>query len=152
MCFHDYVPPQSSSPVCFGPNSTIKMSNGKERRMKDIAVGDRVEYHLISNEMTLYKTIGTVRCIWRKTPEGTNSILEITLDHPVPQDFLTNKWCMPASILGDPHFFNIDCVYNIVVDSAQSPSTLQSQDECQEPEQHSQHTSTEGGGGGGGGT
>ncbi|KAH3760264.1 hypothetical protein Pelo_7900 [Pelomyxa schiedti] len=153
MCFPDYVPPsprRSSSPVCFGPNSTIKMSNGKECRMKDIAVGDQVEYHLIGNEMNLYKSFGTIRCIWKcsmpkptkmvvtkkKTPEGTESILEITLDHPVLQDSLTNKWCMPASILGDPHFFDIDCVYNLVVDSAPSPLQTQSQQqESREPEQ-----------------
>ncbi|KAH3763372.1 hypothetical protein Pelo_4777 [Pelomyxa schiedti] len=96
-----------------------------------LEVGDSVASSVVKlkcNETQITST-ATVCCIWKcpvvkptliisvvASPSDRNcSLLEITPDHPILHN---NKWCLPT-VLGEPYHMdpNIDCVYNIVVQS-----------------------------------
>ncbi|KAH3757035.1 hypothetical protein Pelo_11166 [Pelomyxa schiedti] len=152
-CFHDYVPPPprrrrsgSDDIVCFGPNTSILLSNNKVCPMKDLAVGNQVLAFYPTYNDCGYFSLAVVHCIWKcpvhraipmivihsnSTDSATESVLEITPDHPILQlndhcqqhPVITqitnnehNKWCLPTA-LGEPQMIDVEYVYNIALQS-----------------------------------
>ncbi|KAH3763583.1 hypothetical protein Pelo_4551 [Pelomyxa schiedti] len=130
--------------VCFGPNTSILLSNNKYCPMKDLAVGDQVLAFYPNNDGGDLAA-AVVHCIWKcpvhhpipmivingkLTAEAeTETVLEITPDHPIlllnntrhpsvvpqtPKDEHNHRWCLPTA-LSEPQMVDVECVYNLVL-------------------------------------